>query len=462
MYLAITLRHDNATDLGYLLHKNPERLHAVELSFGTGYVAFPEVEPEVCTASVYVHVDPVGLVRNRKKSGGGDPYVNDRPYAANSYLSAALAKLFGTAMTGRSKEKQELADSKLDLQAHLPVLPCRGGEKLLRGLFEPLGYEVQALQRTLDEFFPDWGMSAYWDVRLRATVPLKDLLAHLYVLIPVLDDSKHYWVDRDEIEKLFRKGGDWLAAHPMKEEIAKRYLRRQHVLVHEALARLAESDETAEEFEVDPDEVPVEERGPSLHEQRLERTFDVLKESGAKSVLDLGCGEGRLLNKLIRHAAFNRVVGMDVSWVALEKAQRRLRLDRMPQRLADKLELLHGSLTYRDKRLEGFDAATVVEVIEHLEPHRLRAFERTVFEFARPSLVILTTPNREYNVLFEGFPDGQLRHGDHRFEWTRAEFEIWARRVAETHGYEVEIEGVGPEDPTHGSPSQLGVFKKCS
>ena len=151
---------------------------------------------------------------------------------------------------------------------------------------------------------------------------------------------------------------------------------------------------------------------------------------------------------------------MDVSWVALEKAKRRLRIDRLPTRIAEKVELIHGSLTYRDRRLEGFDGAAVVEVIEHLEPYRLAAFERVLFEFAKPRVVALTTPNREYNVLFENLPEGKLRHGDHRFEWTRDEFEVWARRVAEMHGYQVRIEPVGPEHEQDGAPSQLGVFTR--
>ncbi len=461
MFLSLTLRHNPATDLGFLLHKNPSRLHSVDLAFGIGHVGFSEANAAACTAAVYVDVDPVGLVRNRKKSGGGDPYVNDRPYSANSYLSTALAKLFGTAMTGRSKERPELAEAALPFEVHLPALPCRGGEGLLRGLFEPLGYVLEGTPRALDETFPEWGLSSIWDVHLKAEVRLADLLAHLYVLIPVLDDAKHHWVDRDEIDKLLRRGGEWLARHPMKEEIAKRYLRRQHVLVHEALARLAESEESGEEFEVDIDEAAEEEsRGPSLHDLRLERVYEVLSNSDAKTVLDLGCGEGKLLKRLLKHAGFTRIVGMDVSWVGLEKAKRRLRLDRAPARVAEKVQLLHGSLTYRDRRLEGFDAAAVVEVIEHLDPHRLAAFERTVFEFARPGLVVVTTPNREYNPLFEGLPEGKLRHGDHRFEWTRLEFETWANRVAQAHGFTVAFEPVGPMDERHGAPSQMGVFRR--
>jgi 3' terminal RNA ribose 2'-O-methyltransferase Hen1 len=149
-----------------------------------------------------------------------------------------------------------------------------------------------------------------------------------------------------------------------------------------------------------------------------------------------------------------------VSIRALEGAERRLKFDRLPDRQAERIKLIQGSLMYRDQRLEGFDAATVVEVIEHLDPPRLAAFERVLFGFARPKFVVLTTPNREYNVMWESLPAGQFRHGDHRFEWTRDEFQTWANRVALQHQYRVRFVAVGPEDASLGSPTQMGVFER--
>jgi 3' terminal RNA ribose 2'-O-methyltransferase Hen1 len=183
-----------------------------------------------------------------------------------------------------------------------------------------------------------------------------------------------------------------------------------------------------------------------------------LKEAGAKRILDLGCGEGKLLRLLLPDKQFTEIMGMDVSSRSLANAEKHLHLDRLPEAQRNKLRLVQGSLLYRDKRLEGFDAAVLLEVIEHLDPPRLAAFERVLFEFARPRTIVLTTPNREYNVKFPTLPAGRLRHRDHRFEWSRAEFRTWAERVAGRFGYSVRYLSVGPEDGAVGAPTQIGVF----
>jgi 3' terminal RNA ribose 2'-O-methyltransferase Hen1 len=463
MLLTITTTHAPATDLGFLLHKNPSRLHSFELSFGKAHVFYPEATTDRCTAALLLDVDPVGLVRGKKgvRDGGTlDQYVNDRPYVLSSFLSVAMGRALGTAMTGRSKGRQELADRPIPLRATLAVVSCRGGEALLRELFEPLGYKVIAERLPLDTKFPEWGEGTYYTVRLEAEVRLKDLLNHLYVLVPVLDAEKHYWIGKDEVEKLLRKGQGWLASHPHKEAIAKRYLPRHKDLAREALARLAEEDnpdpDSAEEAHAE-EEIKMEEP-IRLWQQRMGAVIAVLRSAGAKRVADVGCGEGRLLRDLLDEKGFTEIVGMDVSHRSLEIASRRLRMDRLPTRQKERIRLIHGSLMYRDKRLAGFDAATVVEVIEHLDPPRLAAFERVLFESARPKTVIVTTPNAEYNVKFETLPAGQFRHKDHRFEWTRAEFQQWAGRVSERFGYTVRFLPVGEEDRDLGAPTQMGVF----
>lgn len=464
MILRLSTTHRPATDLGFLLHKNPSHLHSVETTFGRALVFYPVAEEEACTATVALDVDPISLVRGKGRGGGRwDQYVNDRPYAANSYLSTAIGRLFGTAMTGRSKERQALADTPIPLEAHLPVVACKAGESLVREIFEPLGYAVVVNRLALDKKFPEWGESHYYDVRVSGTLTVKELLEHLYVLIPVLDDSKHYYVDKDEIEKLLRRGREWLADHPAKQRIAARYLQHKSHLTREALARIAEQDGQADpdrDEEERLDRIEASEKAVSLHTQRLEAVVEVLKGAQAKTVLDLGCGEGRLLALLMKERQFSRIVGMDVSHRLLERASSRLRLERLPTFQRDRIELMHGSLVYRDRRLEGFDAAAIVEVIEHLDAHRLESFARCVFEFARPSLVALTTPNKEYNALFDDLPSEQMRHGDHRFEWTRAEFQAWGESVASRFGYAFERVDVGPLDEKHGAPSQMGVFKR--
>jgi len=452
MLLTITYTSPPATDLGYLLHKHPARAQSFELAFGQAHVFYPEAGETRCTASLLLDIDPVALARGR----GGPPgerfalrqYVNDRPYVASSFLSVAIAQVYGSALGGRCKDRPDLVDRTVSLEACVAVLPCRGGEPFLRELFEPLGYEVTARQHPLDSTFPDWGESAYSTVTVRNECTLQALLAHLYVLIPVLDNDKHCWVGDDEVDKLLRRGEGWLAGHPARRTITARYLKHQQALTRAAVVRLAEEDEPdpdAAEVAHGREEARVEER-ISLNEQRLGAVLSALRAGGARRVVDLGCREGRLLRALLDDPQFEEVVGVDASCRALAIARDRLRLDRMPPMKRARIRLMQGALTYRDERIAGYDAAAIVEVIEHLDPPRLAAFERVVFECARPRTVVITTPNAEYNVRFETLPAGKLRHRDHRFEWTRAEFQTWANAVAERHGYEARFLPVGPED----------------
>jgi 3' terminal RNA ribose 2'-O-methyltransferase Hen1 len=463
MLLTITTTYQPASELGYLLHKHPDRCQSFDMSFGKVRVFYPEVGSERCSACLLLDVDPVGMVRGKNARAGLmlAQYVNDRPYAASSFMSVAIAQVFGSALQGRCKDRPELAAMPIPLTARIDVLPVRGGERFLRNLFEPLGYTVEATGYPLDERFPEWGESPYFAVTIQKTTTLANLLTHLYVLIPVFDNAKHYWIGDEEMEKLLSKGEGWLAGHPEKEEITRRYLKFQPSLFREALARLMQEEEPldaddsgrrADKTE-DALETPL-----SLNEQRLGAVMAALRASGAKRVLDLGCGEGKLIRELLKERQLERIVGMDVSVQALQRAVQRLGYERMAPLQRARIELIHGSLMYRDKRLEGFDAAAVVEVVEHLDPPRLSAFERILFEFAKPRTVVLTTPNREYNVKWETLGAGRFRHPDHRFEWCRQEFQDWAKGIAGRFGYMVRFVAVGPEDEKLGAPTQMGIF----
>ncbi len=474
MLLTITSTSPPATDLGFLLHKNPAATRSVELAFGVAHAFYPVAEPECCTIALLVEVDPVALVRRSR--GGPFPlaaYVNDRPYAASSLLSVALRKMFGSALRGQCKERPDLPEEELDLSARLPVLPCRGGEDLLRRLFEPLGYRVSARAIPFDERRPQWGDSPYLDVRLAARCRVRDLLGHLYVLLPVLDDDKHYWVTSDEIDKLVDGAGVWLAAHPERDVIVRRYLRHQRGLAAEAVARLLDEDSGAQagaaaRAEASAEAAPQAEATAQvaaqageharLRDLRLTAVLGALKASGARRVLDLGCGDGRLLSGLLKDGQFEEIVGVDASVTILERAARRLSLDEMAPRQRQRVRLLQGALTYGDRRLAGYDAAALMEVIEHVEEDRLGALEHAVFGQAAPATVIVTTPNAEYNARYPGLAPGAMRHPDHRFEWSRSEFRAWAAAVARRHGYTAAFESVGPDDPQAGPPTQLALL----
>ncbi|WP_433578582.1 3' terminal RNA ribose 2'-O-methyltransferase Hen1 [Nocardia brasiliensis] len=536
-----------ATDLGFLLHKNPDRVQAFEQSYGTAHVVYPQATAERCTAALLLEIDPIRLVRGRSR---GTPdfslgqYVNDRPYAASSLLSVAIGAVFRTALHGRCTLRPELAQTALPLQLELPAVPCKGGAEVAERMFAPLGWTVTATPLPLDPAFPDWGDSHHLRLALTGTMRLADALSHLYVLLPVLDGAKHYWLAADEVDKLIRAGAGWLAEHPERAWITRRYLARRQSLVRAALARLAEVDEVEPEeldaveeavddgadtdatlgvaAQCDPAQCDAADRAPAqatsarlepaqsdtaqsgpalsdpaqfdaaLHDTaglsaanpepaqsgsagsgavgetdprtpslaviRRAAVIAALHEVGAGRVLDLGCGEGVLLRELLADKAFGEIVGVDVSMRALHIAERRLRLDRLPERVAARLTLRQGALTYTDAELRGYDAAVLMEVVEHVDPSRLGALEHAVFAAAAPRAVLVTTPNAEFNVRYESLPAGKFRHADHRFEWTRAEFESWAARVAATHGYSVRFVPIGPFDPEVGAPTQMAVF----
>lgn len=488
MLLTITTTHQPATDLGFLLHKNPARAQRTTVSVGTAHVVYPEATEHRCTAALLLEVDPIALVRGRSSGKGASgpeafslaQYVNDRPYAASSMLAVALGKVFATARRGLCKERPELAQTPIPLEVFLPAVPCRGGADLIERFFAPLGWQVEATPIPLDERFPAWGNSVYLRVRLTGTLRVADAINHLYVGLPILDDGKHYWVSTDEIDKLLRAGEGWLAEHPERDLIARRYLAHQGSYARQAMARLAEVDDTDPDALDDALEPAAARSGPAAPDladtsadqtdapdqpvplvvHRHSAVLAALRSTGARRVVDLGCGSGALLPTLLSEPALSEIVGVDVSHRALQEAARRLRLDRMPERQRDRLQLLQGALTYTDKRLVGYDAAILMEVIEHLDLDRLPALEHAVFGFARPNSIIVTTPNVEHNVRYAHLPAGATRHRDHRFEWTRAEFADWTGRVAGAHGYDVRLLAVGNDDPEVGPPTQMAVFTR--
>ncbi|MEU3497779.1 3' terminal RNA ribose 2'-O-methyltransferase Hen1 [Kitasatospora cineracea] len=520
-----------ASDLGFLLHKHPDKVQRFATAHGTAHVFYPEAGEQACTAALLLEIDPTALLRQgRGKGRSGSPdlalaqYVNDRPYAASSLLAVALRTVYRSAMKGECAHRPELPGRALPLRIALPAVPVAGGEgpELVERLFAPVGWQVDARPVPLDESFPEWGDSRYVRLELTGTLRLADALQHLYVLLPVLDGSKHYWVAPDEVDKLLAAGQGWLADHPERALIIRRYLSRRWSLTRLAterlaLARLAEADDReAEEIDNAVPDVPDvpdvsdapgtadapgiadtadattatataeevnptgptgsagpiaavaevagaaeggRERGESLAAQRRTAILAALARTGAARVLDLGCGQGELVGALLKEPRVTEVLGVDVSSLALTIAARRLRLDRLPERQARRVKLVQGALTYTDARLKGYDAAVLCEVIEHLDLPRLPALEYAVFGAARPGSVVVTTPNAEYNVRWETLPAGHKRHDDHRFEWGRAEFAAWTEQVAADYGYTVELEPVGPVDPEVGAPTQLAHFR---
>jgi 3' terminal RNA ribose 2'-O-methyltransferase Hen1 len=466
MLLTITYQGDNAADLGYLLHKNPRRPQMFELSCGHAYVFYPEVSDTRCTAALLLDIDPIDLARGKEgaKGGGLFDYVNDRPYVSSSFMSTAISRVFGSALSGRCEEKPALAVAEHDLTSVVSALPCRGDVEMIDRIFSPLGYEVHYTKEPLDEKFPEWGDGCYVNLSLSRRCLLKDLLAHLYILIPVFDRRKHYWIGAGEIDKLLEKGSGWIENHPERDFIVRRYLTGRKRLARMAIERLDDGESGAtEDADLEPAEQEAREGAEvkkNLNTRRLEAVIEALLLNGASTVIDLGCGEGNLLRMLTREKSFARVAGADASTLALERAGRRLKVENMSQARAERLTLFHGSLTYRDERFSGYDAAVCVEVIEHIDQNRLAAFEDVLFAHARPRVIVITTPNIEYNEKFEKM-SGPLRHGDHRFEWTRSEFHAWGNGAARRNGYEAVFSDIGDIDGERGTQTQMGVFTRC-
>lgn len=467
MFLSVTSTAPDATDLGFLLHKHPDRVQVVDLAVGRVTLWYPEAEQNRCTVALLLEVDPIGLVRHHRFGADGfalAQYVNDRPYAASSMLATALGKVFSTARRGVCTHRPDLEGGVLPLRVHLPALPFFGDPDMIGRLFAPLGWTVEVRSELLDETRPDWGLSRYADVTLTGDLTLAAALGHLYVLLPVLDGAKHYWVTRDEVDKLLRNAEGWLPTHPERELITRRYLAHRTPFITDALDRLAALDDQPVDEEIDDEPEPADEEAEPvtpLRFQRRDAVLQALSDVDAARVVDLGCGQGALLTALLDGRRFTEIVGVDVSPAALLHAERRLKLARLPERQRDRIRLLQGSVTYLDERLAGYDAIVLMEVIEHLELDRLPSLERSVFGAARPDSVVVTTPNAEYNSVWESLPAGHVRHGDHRFEWTRTEFADWSGKVGDEYGYTVEFRPVGVEHERLGAPTQLALFRRA-
>jgi SAM-dependent methyltransferase len=405
--MLLTLRTPEVRAGGFarLLRHGTEAVHAFDLPGGRAHLFRPSAEE----VAVMLELDPV-------TPGARPSFRGYTAYSAPEILGSALGRFFASALADEDDVPQAV-------EVRVSVLPCTAGEAVFSRIFAPLGYAVHATRRPLDPEQPRAGQGWLYVVALSGRQRLRDVLLHLRILLPFFSTDGLLRESGAGAMELWAEGRPWLETHPEREMLERRLLGRAPP--------------------------------PELHDRRHEAVLAALKESGARRVLDLGCGTGPLLRRLLDEPQFDEVVGVEVERGALAQAAARL-----PP--GGRGRVLHGSLAYRDARLAGFDAAAIVEVIEHLDPPQLAAFEGVVWETARPATVVVTTPNAEYNTLFEYHRNGRLRHPDHRFEWTRAEFRAWAEGVSTRHGYGVRFGAAGPEDARVGPLTQMAVFGRLT
>jgi 3' terminal RNA ribose 2'-O-methyltransferase Hen1 len=462
VFLSIATTRPGAKDLGFLLYKHPDRIFRSDASRNSKMSAigvWPEATVDRAEFCLIVEVDPVERVRGLAWNGGIAQYVEPRPFLAASYMSQAISLCLRSAMNGVVSSKNPDEAARLEILAEekwpleIRVAPLRTSPGLINRMFEPLGWDVTVESTPLDVPGARWESDLH-TVTIKGYATVQDALTQLYVLLPALDPQRHYFYDEAEVDKLMEKSRNWLAGHPARHLIVNRYLSKSREL------REAATQQLDEDAPIDEVEGGVFEELVPAHEKRHQKIVDLVRDSGFRKIVDLGCGEGKLLERLLAIPGDIAIVGVEPALRDLDKAKRAV--SRNPAKQMDpRVKLRHGSILYADETLKGFDVAILSEVIEHIEPERLEHAERCIFGFMQPQKVVVTTPNADFNIAFHIEP-GKFRHSDHRFEWSVAEARAWCDRIASTYGYTYEFDGAGGYEEPFGHLSHFIVFEKAS
>ena len=446
MLLTLACSGKDAPDLSWLLHKRPNRLQAFDLPYGKAFVFFPEYTETRSVVSLLLEINQEALNDLCKNKEGEFQFVNPRQFLSSSLLSGAIGKVFSSAIKGICADKPELVNKEYDLELELTNFSCRLKPEYVARIFKPLGYAIAFDNISSD--FPREKLIV-GNLRLKGKTNLKDLLSQLYILIPVFDRYLHFWIDEPQLQRFIRLTAGWLESHPEKRFILTEYFWPAADFKSRVLER----------FNAIPG-LSSNEKAQPLKIQRHEAIEATLAIHGAKTIIDLGCGEGSLIFYLLEQKKYAKIAGTDISAKNIESAKKRIA--GRPSRACREDDLFVSSLTYPDKRLRGYDAAVLSEVIEHFEINRMNTVMKNILGAAKPQIFIMTTPNRAYNNQFSGLADGAMRHPDHRYEFTEEEFTNFCRKNASAFGYEVELEPIGEISPEFGAPTLMGVFKKCA
>ncbi|EGW40788.1 3' terminal RNA ribose 2'-O-methyltransferase Hen1 [Desulfosporosinus sp. OT] len=461
MQLAIKATGEGAKMLSFLLSKNPQNLydrmekgHRIRLT----YTVFSDSEVE---AVIFVTPDPVELVKNSPDTYEITQYINDREFVVSSIFCSYIRSALGTALNGRPK------DEYLDWAKHAFLLTIGFGpvatdlpDVAIKQLFEPLGYRIEIERGQAAYNFQLKERSSARFINLQGTLTVQNALKHLFVLIPVLDNYRHYFIDEREIEKLERYGEGWLADHPLKDLIIKRTLRFRELIdqVGENFDQADTNADTNNEAltpELELKSQPV----VRLNELRYQRVVKIVENLPAReSIVDFGAGEGKLSARLGFIPGVQEILAVEPT----EKEQlRALKRFSEASRKDDFISpiLIWGSLFYYDEQLRAKDVMILNEVIEHIDESRLPRVMDTILGSYKPQVLLITTPNVEYNTVYQ-MDDQAVRHKDHRFEWTRSEFSEWTHTLARNYSYDVQLDGIGEEVEGYGHPSQIAIFTR--
>lgn len=443
MLMTITCKGSDAQDLSWLLHKRPDRFQAFNLPYGTAYVFFPEYSDNKCIVTLLLDVESSGLNDICKAKDGEFQYVNPRQYLSGSLLSGAITKVFASAIKGVCEEKPELVDKVFNYEMEITSFSCRLNPDYIEKLFLPLGYEIDFTKPSgqYSEIAQQFG-----NLKLIARTTLQKLLSQLFILLPVFDRQLHFWIGESQLEKFIRHSTGWLENHPEKSFIINEYFWPASELKYRVL----------EYFNAIPS---ADEKAPGLNALRQEEIINSLIRHDATSILDLGCGNGSLLELLAQEKRFSKIAGMDIAARNIDEARKKLCSP--GRRLCEAEYVFVGSLTYKDKRISNYDALVLSEVIEHFELERMVLVMKNIFEHAKPRLFIMTTPNKAYNIEYLLKYD-EIRHPDHRHEFNEEEFTSFCQKFASQYNYELEMSSIGEKLPELGAPTLMGIFKKCA
>lgn len=453
MQLTIKAIGENSRVISYLLSKNPSNLYDRDEKGSRVrlvYTAFTEEETELL---IYVTPDPVELVRNSPNTFDITQYINDREFAVSSLFCSYIKSALATALNGKPKDDFiKWVDYKFDLILGFGPVASDLPDAVIESIFTPIGYEVKIERGITDYSFKLKSRSSARYINLTGRQTLQNAIRHLFILIPVLDNYKHYYMDKSEVDKLERYGTGWLDDHPMRDLIIKRALKFKE-LISEVASPKKEDLLQGDSEPVEESEIKVR-----LNEQRYQTIVDIVTKLPQKeTVVDFGSGEGKLSVRLGFIPGVKEVLAVEPSQVSQLRAIRKIDKVRSSEGFVAPTQVW-GSLFYFDTRLCDKDVMILSEVIEHIDEYRLAPIIETVFAQYSPKTLIINTPNYEYNVVFE--MKDNLRHSDHRFEWTREQFSLWCKELGARYNYSVNIGGIGEEDTDHGFPTQIAIFSK--